>query len=390
VFLRHASGEKTVPSGNLAPAGASARCRSDDNTKEAVMFETLALEISPRAASLWLGLALGLAFGALALLTRFCLRRALVGPTEERASARGVWAMALAVAIFGTQGAVALGWVGFDAHRFNTAAVPVLGIAAGGVLFGIGAVLARGCISRLTVLSGAGNLRALSALLVFAVTAHATLQGVFSPIRSGLASVTLDLGVGVNLAALPGGAPVWAAMLSLGALALAWRSGAGAWLLSGGALIGALVVMGWIGTGFVLYDEFDPVALESLSFTKPWADALFWGVASTLIEPGFGVGLIGGVLFGAVVAALVSGRFAWEGFTSPAQMGRTLSGAALMGVGGVMAGGCTVGAGLAGVPTLSAAAILALVSIAGGMLGANALVTRIVGQGSYAGAVPAE
>jgi uncharacterized membrane protein YedE/YeeE len=49
-------------------------------------------------------------------------------------------------------------------------------------------------------------------------------------------------------------------------------------------------------------------------------------------------------------------------------MGRSLSGAALMGVGGVFAGGCTVGAGLSGVATLSVAALLALGSIVAGML----------------------
>ncbi|GAA5065380.1 YeeE/YedE family protein [Roseibacterium beibuensis] len=355
------------------------------------MYETLALDLSPRAASLWLGLALGLAFGALAQLTRFCLRRAVAGPVEERASARGVWAMALAVSILGTQAAVALGWVSFDAHRFHVSALPVVGITVGGLLFGVGAVLARGCISRLTVLSGAGNLRALTALFVFAVFAHATLQGALSPVRTGLSAATVDLGAAVSLAALPGGAAVWAALLAVAALGVAWRSGAGLWMLSGAALLGALVPLGWVGTGFVLYDEFDPIALESLSFTKPWADSLFWGVAASLVEPGFGVGLIGGVLAGAIVAAIAARRFAWEAFTSPVQMGRTLSGAALMGVGGVLAGGCTVGAGLAGVPTLSVAAILALVSIVAGMWGAGVVEARIGSQQrANHGAVPAE
>jgi uncharacterized membrane protein YedE/YeeE len=68
----------------------------------------------------------------------------------------------------------------------------------------------------------------------------------------------------------------------------------------------------------------------------------------------------------------VVGRFAWEGFESPAQMGRSLSGAALMGVGGVFAGGCTVGAGLSGVATLSVAALIALGRSWRGMLLAGA------------------
>jgi uncharacterized protein len=342
------------------------------------MFETvslaLGLEAGPRAASVWFGLALGLIFGAIALLTRFCLRRALVGPVEERASARGVWALALAVAIVGTQAAVAAGWIGFDEHRFHATTLPVLGLVAGGLLFGAGAVLARGCITRLTVLTGGGNLRALTALFVFAVAAHATLQGVLSPVRTTLASVSVDLGA-VSLADLPGG-PFWSAALAALALGYAFRSGAGRWSLAGAALLGATVPAGWVGTGYLLHDEFDPIALESLSFTAPWADTLFWSVASTLREPGFGVGLVGGVLGGAFLAAILSRRFAWEGFESPAQMGRSLSGAALMGVGGVLAGGCTVGAGLSGIPTLSFAALLAFCSIVVGMLAAGALDAR--------------
>lgn len=356
------------------------------------MFETLALDISPRAAALWLGLALGLGFGILAQLTRFCLRRAIVGPQEERASARAVWAVALGVAILGTQGAVALGWVTFDAHRFHMAQVPVLGIAVGGLAFGTGAVLARGCISRLTVLTGAGNLRALTALFVFAVFAHATMQGALSPLRVTLSAPSLDLGAIASLSALPGGAVFWTAAAALAAFAVAWRSGgAGAGLVSGAAALGALAVLGWVGTGFVLYDDFDPIALESLSFTKPWADTLFWGVTASLVEPGFGVGLTAGVLAGAGLAAVASGRFEWQGFDGPAQMGRTLSGAALMGIGGVLAGGCTVGAGLAGVPSLSVAAILALASIIGGMVLAAALGARLrQGRGARDIAIPAE
>lgn len=356
------------------------------------MFETLSfalgLDIGPRTASVWLGLALGLAFGALAFLTRFCLRRALVGDRSERAEARGVWALALAVALVGTQAAVAQGWIGFGDHRFLARDLPVAMLVLGGLLFGIGAVLARGCITRLTVLAGGGNLRALTGIMVFAVAAHATLQGVFAPVRTSLAPFTADIGF-ASLGELPGGPWFWTALLAASAIAVAFRSGAGAWTLAGAAALGALVPAAWVGTGFVLFDDFDPIALEGLSFTAPWADTLFWSIASSLREPGFGVGLMGGVLLGAIAAALVSGRFAWEGFSSPVQMGRSLSGAALMGVGGVLAGGCTVGAGLSGVPTLSISALLALTSIAAGMLLAGAVDAR-TGRARRPGLVAAE
>ncbi len=168
---------------------------------------------------------------------------------------------------------------------------------------------------------------------------------------------------------------------------IALRSGARPLHLGLAALLGLLVPAGWVGTGFLLYDDFDPIALESLSFTAPFADTLFWSIASTSISAGFGVGLIGGTLAGALVSSLASGRFQWQSFTSPRQTGRYALGAALMGIGGVLAGGCTVGAGLAGIPTLSVAALLALGAIAGG-----AIVTgRALGGSRVAGrAVPAE
>lgn len=327
------------------------------------MFEELGFEtLSAPQAAVFLALALGLAFGALAQVTRFCLRRALVG--EDRRQAAGVWLTALAVAVPGTQAAVAQGWIGFGDHRFMAPDLPVLAILAGGLLFGAGMVLTRGCISRLTVLTATGNLRALVVVLVFAITAHAMLKGVLAPVRTALGSVTL----GLDSAALPGNPMIWAALIAAASLGFALRSGNRPGHLVLAALIGALVPLGWAGTGFVLYDDFDPIAMQSLAFTAPMADALFFAVASTAIPAGFGAGLVGGVLAGALAAALLSGGFRWQSFTSPAETGRYLAGGAMMGVGGVLAGGCTVGAGLSGIPTLSVAALLAVAAIAAGAL----------------------
>ena len=347
------------------------------------MFETLGFEslTAPRAA-VFFGLGLGVLFGALAQLTRFCLRRALVG--DDRRSAAGVWLTALAVAVLGTQLAVAQGWISFAEHRFMATDLPVLSILVGGLLFGAGMVLTRGCISRLTVLSGAGNLRAVLVVLVFALTAHAAIKGVLSPLRTALSSYTLP----IESAALPGQPMIWAGLLAVLALWVALRSGNRLPVLAGALLIGALVPLGWVGTGFILYDDFDPIAMESLAFTAPTADALFFTLASTAITPGFGAGLIGGVLVGALVAALASGRFQWQSFETPRQTGRYLAGGAMMGLGGAMAGGCTVGAGLSGTATLSVAAVLALASIAAGALLAHRLL-RPAPKADF-GAIPAE
>ncbi|QGX97964.1 YeeE/YedE family protein [Roseovarius faecimaris] len=347
------------------------------------MFETLGFEnLTAPQAAVFFGLGLGVLFGGLAQITRFCLRRAVVG--EDRRAAAGVWLTALATAILGTQAAVAVGWISFGDHRFMASDLPVLAIVIGGVLFGAGMVLTRGCVSRLTVLTGSGNLRALTVLLVFAVVVHATLKGVLAPLRTSLGATTLTL----DSAALPGHPLIWAGLLAVAALAFALRSGNRAGLLALAALLGALVPLGWVGTGFVLYDDFDPIAMESLSFTLPFSEALFYTVASTSISASFGTGLVGGVLAGALVAALLRGQFAWTSFDSPRQTGRYMAGAALMGVGGPLAGGCTVGAGLAGVPTLSIAALLALGAIVAGALVAQRLLDS--GRIPTANAVPAE
>ena len=348
------------------------------------MFEQFGFDtLTPLTASLYLALGIGAAFGVLAEITRFCLRRAVVG--EDRKQAAGVWLAALAVALFGTQAAVAAGYISFAEHRFLAADLPILAIVLGGLAFGAGMVLTRGCASRLTVLAGSGNLRALTVIIVFALAAHATLKGVLAPLRVALGSVTVPLGEFTSLAALPGGGLLWGTALAAIALTFALRSGNSFKQLALATLIGALVPLAWVGTGFILYDEFDPIAMQSLSFTLPAADTLFWGIASSAIKPGFGVGLLGGALVGAALASLASGRFVWQSFEAPAQTGRYMLGAVLMGVGGVLAGGCTLGAGLAGVPTLSFAAIIALGAIIAGAKIANHLLSE---NASVSGAQP--
>ena len=235
------------------------------------MFETLGFQdVTPLQASVVLGLVLGAVYGVLAQRSGFCLRRSLVGDRNQCLPALGVWAMALALAIAGTQGAVAAGVVSFDAHRFLAPDLPVVAVLVGGALFGAGMVLSGGCVSRLAVLSGAGNLRAVLVLVVFAIVAHAAMKGVLAPLRSALAGITVDPGGVVALTALPGGA-VWAWSLALAAAVLALRSGASRRHLVMAALIGLLVPLGWVGTGFVLQDDFDPLPLQSLGFTGPTA-----------------------------------------------------------------------------------------------------------------------
>ena len=164
------------------------------------------------------GLILGLLFGAAAQASRFCLRRTVAGDAGERGSAGAVWVTAFAAALIGFALAQSFGLVAVEDHRFQSTSLPLAAIVLGGLAFGIGMVLTRGCVSRLTVLSATGNLRAVFVLLAFAVAAHATLKGVFAPVRTSIGAYTVDAPVG-GLADLPFGiATLTAAAVVLAAL----------------------------------------------------------------------------------------------------------------------------------------------------------------------------
>ena len=327
-----------------------------------MLLESLDLGYEARTLHLFAGLFLGLIFGVAAQISRFCLRRAVAGDVEERGSAAAVWATGFAAAILGFAVARSLGFAAVDDHRLLSADLPYLAIILGGLAFGVGMVLTRGCVSRLTVLSATGNLRALTVLVLFAVAAHATIKGVLAPIRTGLGSFTTELPFGtlyevsLGIPALAAAAVVLAAVLVLRA-----RPAWGHVVL--GAVIGLVAVGGWMATSTLLFDDFDPLPVQSAAFTLPWTDSLFWVIASTAIPAGFGVGFIGGVLGGSFLSAAARGELQVQSFTSGGETLRYGAGALLMGVGGVLAGGCTVGAGLSGSAMGSIAALVALASI---------------------------
>ncbi|KKL59699.1 hypothetical protein LCGC14_2212690, partial [marine sediment metagenome] len=171
-----------------------------------MLYELELLSLPPATAAIILGALLGVIFGICAQISRFCLRRGLVSGAADRPQALGVWLSALVVAIIGTQAFIAAGLIDFADHRFAQPSLAWLAIVIGGLTFGGGMVLTRGCISRLTVLSATGNLRAATVVVAFAVMAHATLKGVLAPLRTSLAAPTVDLGDAATAAGLPGGA----------------------------------------------------------------------------------------------------------------------------------------------------------------------------------------
>jgi uncharacterized protein len=131
-----------------------------------------------------------------------------------------------------------------------------------------------------------------------------------------------------------------------------------------GALVGLAIALGWGFTQLVASVSFEPIAVQSLSFSSPSAEWLMRSL-STATAPSFGfdAGLLPGVFIGSLVASVMFGEFKFEGFQTENKLGHYLTGAVLMGFGAVMAGGCTVGSGMSGGAIFSNTAWLTLVSI---------------------------
>lgn len=321
---------------------------------------------------LWAGFLLGCAFGAAARLGRFCLLRGL-----REAPALRAFALALAVALLGSQ---ALAWAGLadlGTAQVVRARFSLPGVFIGGLLFGAGMALARQCGARALVLLAGGNLRALVALLCLGLAAQATLTGVLAPVRQWLQSWGM---VQLEHAALPqwlaaqglppGAATLGAAGLpALALLAYALRQvrGNGVALLCAAA-IGALVAAGWWITAQVGVDPFEPVPLTSLSFIGPVAEGLLYLQLAVGREASLGPAIVAGTLAGACAAALLTRTARWEGFDSPARLAASAGGGLLMGLGGVLAVGCSIGQGLSGLSTLAFASLPACAGIVAGAL----------------------
>lgn len=312
-----------------------------------------------------LGLITGMVFGIAAQRSRFCLRAATVEFARGQLGDKvAVWLLTISTAIVWVQGAQLLGL--FRSSEARMMAVPGSwsGAIIGGLLFGVGMVLARGCSGRLLVLGATGNLRSIVSGLIFAVVAQMSITGWLGPLRDQLAGLWITAG-GRNidlLAALR--LPDWAglafgAAMAFVALELARRNRIGAMRLVFASGVGFAVALGWVLTFGLSQIAFDPVQIESASFTGPSARMLMFTLdRAALLE--FDVGLVPGVFLGAFLAAIVTREFKFQGFDTEGSMRRAMTGAALMGFGGMLAGGCAIGAGVTGGSVFVATAWVAL------------------------------
>jgi uncharacterized membrane protein YedE/YeeE len=327
-------------------------------------------------------LLIGVVFGFMAQRSRFCLRSAVIEFARNQMGGKlTVWLFAFATAVGCTQALAWYGW--FDAGNARQIATrgSLSGAVVGGALFGIGMVLARGCSSRLLVLAAQGNLRSLLSGLIFAVTAQSALTGALSPLRLAISAWwTIDGGGARDLIARTGvghgGALVFALVWLLAAIVWARRQHVPPWGWMGAIGVGLSVAGAWWFTYAVSTIAFDPHPIQSLSFTGPSSEVLSRVLFVTDKPVSFDLALIPGVFLGSFLAAALFGELKLEGFQGAASMRRYIVGAMCMGFGGMLAGGCAVGAGLSGAAVFNATAWVTLVAI----WAAAALTDRLVDQ----------
>lgn len=331
-----------------------------------------------------LGFAAGAVFGATSQRTNFCTMGAVSDMVNLQDYRRfRAWLLAIAVAMAASEALHLAGVVDLGRSIYLTPSLGWLGAVTGGLLFGFGMTLSGGCGLRTLVRLGAGNLKSVVVVLILGVFAYMTVRGLLAVPRSRfIEAVNLDLtrsglhsqGVPEMLAMVSGlASPAVRAVLTAATVLALFvycfkdaafrRSPAN---IAAGLVIGLLIPAGWVITGVIGSDPFDPTPLTSFSFVAPIGDSLMYLMAFTGASINFGIASVGGVIVGACLTALATNSFRVEGFTDANDLLRHLGGAALMGVGGVLALGCTIGQGITGLSTLAAGSVLAFLSILAG------------------------
>lgn len=347
---------------------------------------------------LLLMLFLGGCFGVLLSRTGFCTMGAVSDWVNMGDKGRiGAWFGAIWLTMFGVMIFQQLGFLSLQdtvtpylSPRFRW-----LQQMVGGFLFGIGMALASGCLSKNLVRFGGGSLKSLLVLIVAALAAFLITRGglyelLFKP---WLAVAEVDLGArGIVSQELPfivsaqfglGFDPFVNRLTILVLLAAffvwfmrkEWSALARPQNLIASVVLALLVLTGWILTGGlygqlwqeeVAFLDQIPVGVgaQSLTFTAPLietADFIVDGFSWLKVSPAMVAAL--GVVLGSLFFSLLSGLFHLESIRLNSDLFRHLTGGVLMGAGGVLALGCSIGQGLTGISTLAAGSFVAVTSM---------------------------
>ncbi len=331
------------------------------------------------------GLLGGVMLGLSARMGRFCtlgaIEDALYGGSFLRLR---MWGVAIGVAMMGTFLLIGAGALpAADAVYLRLAWNPVASIV-GGLVFGYGMALSGNCGFGALARLGGGDLRSFVIVLVMGLSAYVAISGPLAPFRVALFPETATegtlpsfaygiehlTGVSASMVGLVSGALLLIVMLTNAELRHAQKE------LFWGAIAGLAVVTGWGGTAWVLGNGFSAIPLESHTFSAPIGDTLIYLMTSTGNSLNFGVGSVAGVLLGAFIGSLFRGHFRWEACEDPRELKRQILGAVIMGIGAVIAFGCSIGQGLSAFALLYyGAPVTFLAIVAGAALGLRHLIS---------------
>ena len=342
--------------------------------------------------------------GATANKTNFCTMGAVSDWINmEDLGRMRAWLLAVAVAASGvlileTLGKISLAGGTFPPYR--TANFAWLRYLLGGLLFGVGMTLASGCGNKTLVRIGGGNLKSIIVLVIASTMAYLMLWTDFygNVFDSWMSPLTVNLGklgaqnqtLGGVIGGLIGSeSPATANLVAGGALVLGmlafvfksedFRSNRDNIL--GGVVIGLAVIAGWYLTGSSLGAEWKEwaemadtppsrVEVQSFTFISPMGDAVRYLMSPTNFSfINFGLTALAGVIVGSFLYSVLTGNFRVEWFVDAADFRNHAIGAVLMGVGGVLSMGCTVGQAITGVSTLAIGSMLTFAAIVAGAAG---------------------
>lgn len=338
--------------------------------------------------------ALAFVFGAVGAKTNFCTMGAVSDWVNMGDTGRmRMWVLAIAVAMLGANGLYLAGMIDLSKSLYHTPNFTWLSYIVGGLLFGVGMTLGSGCGSKTLIRLGGGNLKSVVVFMVIGISAYMTLKGLFGAFRVNvLEKAVVVLPAGQDLPSLLAGplgvakpTLVLACSAVIGLALMAWALSSREFRTSfdgilGGIVSGLVVTGAWYVSGHVGYLAEDPNTLqeafvgtnsgrmEAFSFVAPLAYTLeylmLWTDASRVLT--FGIVSAAGVVLGSAAHALATGSFRWEGFRDAEDTANHLIGGVLMGFGGVIALGCTIGQGLSGLSSLALGSLLTTACIVAG------------------------